>query len=1419
LSKIFHDKFLTSLYIALIFTPESWGGLGATPFLYQALSGHSVSVTRTSDFIYSIMNLYNGGSNVSDIIFNNIFGLSRNDIDKSKEVSALLSVYPSSNNIITLDTMTVKKILSYLKRIPLNEKFKSISKIADKRDEVLNHYLELFRCNLNSRITSMFIEHSPLSIIDGLIKKVETSRSFFRNSGRMADFRENVFKNNRENYLKFASSKDLGIIDFSDYKSIIEFFEMRNHLIYPNIQFLDMCEPVFETVLNWDVESPVLASATTCDDKNYDYGFLARRFPDIESNSLYKGERENRYLKFEGLYSDKLYKLSNYTRWILEVSGHNKMTLECLESIDVYLAYDYTLSLYNINTPIKLLQRALSGVSGNVAHRLGGTLFRSNTNLHIYPNLLGCISAVIRPDYVSHENLEDSNINFELIIKRVKLAYAIRKNEYNMDKPYCTVNVSNYIDVKDVRINWTRDGTKGVPDNDLRLVDYVLPHNDIIRMEILSHISIVEKVNDDKVMITVADLENTDRDYPNFVSRLSVLQHREQLISNGLLLPDDSGSMELWKSFILKSNNSKVLNNNVDLESEYENILTICQEYPTLFSAYYSKSNDRDLSTSIGKAILDSLRSNIEIIDIVISTLESLNNHQLEKKRLFSIIEKVLLNVNTTMGISSTKQDIKNYILVYIICTVFPYFRTDGRSVTTDLNINTSAISDCYELDVRIDKTLTLYSRASIILRVLFMRNEIKLAVANALSIISSCLDSINLTQLLILPKVEVACVKVNIDINELLVNKDFKYRISKVSEPTEITDRLIYFSQVQADMVSKAYSSLVSLASYTGSDSYTSQYGLYNAMSSVVPNIQYLSILDACSGRGDGNIAMRQLGLRVTSYSTKDIFTSTMSDANTVVVKDLDITNVENLALYTEFDILHFDYSYPRGDLSNFKKVITSDSLRSKIITLRLNSLKPEFISDLIRELSPSRPLYLAYPYRSLIMPYQFYLLIDSEESKSVTYSLECTDSTFCSFKELQNTYRSIVNWSNFTNPGRDLSLNSTNNIITSLPSINKVLTSQLRTLDIADNIAELTVLRETPSSKHVIFLTDELFNIDISKPTKITRLSKEDSLPYLAVAGLYELNVTFKPRQDDKFSAERWKFEKGDNIIEISEITEFSIMELEIISRKHPYKFCRKLAIGYIHLNTFLDSPNISTISEFVNNMSSTVNSSIAINSKRANSISTALEYLAYGLVKNDMKLPYKLLMKSLLSNVKKYKDTIQVILDFRRLQEMKSEWSVLEISQSRKSNFVKLFQKKFGSFISKPLDLRLFVNKFDKRPSPLNESVGSDTELVNLLPQFEAMVTSVMLGVNDPGNPLANLVTTSDDLQKNSFLGRMEVDFSSERMGQFSIGNMISQEMKNMLASGALAHLNKPIDIDNEIFGYFDDEESQTEEYMGD
>lgn len=1002
------DINLFSTYLAFVFTPESWGGLGTIPALYQMISGHSVSITRSVDYLNNLLILIKCPHLIRSKLMDNIYGAETDISTENFKLSTLNSYYPPCKGLTLAKELIRSKIINYMKNLKLNDYFKELLETENKKEVIKQQYYDIMKDKLHCRISSLFIEASPIAILDSLISKVETSRGFFRRSGKMKEFCQKVFRLNRIRYLKFFKRKDKLAVSFSSYESVTEFFEARNNFCFKEVTFINMPEPVFESIINWQKKGKILSIATSCEDLDNSRGFSHRRFPDIKTNSLYKGEKAEKYIRFEDVISRIIYDLSNAVLWILEVSGYGLDKQGALIKTSVYKAYAYTLSLYGVKDPIKILSKAITGVGGNVAHRLKANIFKSTVDLHVYPNVLGSVSCCILPQTVSEMNIEDSNFNFDLIAKRNKLAYVVRTKECHEEISTLTASLESYIDAKDVRIDWCFLQDQTGPMSDIQILNYKMPHLDLVRMEVLSRRSGVDITARTSTMIRSAELNNLAGNYPKIIEDLEILRYREMLISNNIILLNDVGNLDNWMPFINRDKNNTFLQAAKDYDKEMERIKGVCKRHKSLASLFTGGNISIDLSQRISDALYASLKT----ID---ETLEPIENMLFGSPDLKILLCSLESNINEsgsivleTEGIKRNVKDYKTAIMIILLYKLFPSFTTDGTNINGDPNKAYEQVNVCYSSDFNVKSLKSPYVRTHFILIQLFRKDELISHVVDAMNKLLSRASNISYGLIVGLTEPRYSKFEVNLDDTNIIPFKDFSYKLRELKsfDPSI----MVKFKSLarKSNMISKVYADVQSTMSYTGSDSYLAQFGLFKNLISEKIIQQSDTVIELCPGRGDGNVAMSQLGLEVTSIARKTLFTSSYVNSKIILRSDYDLFQVEFVAMTTNFNVVHIDLSYIKGNQKALETLIPQFLIKSRIVTLRINSLSIDSLIAIIEKLKNNCKIYVSYPPLGRLLPYQIYIIfekrIDQEGRVKFINLLAVSRSSLSTLKRIDN-------------------------------------------------------------------------------------------------------------------------------------------------------------------------------------------------------------------------------------------------------------------------------------------------------------------------------------------------------------------------------------------------------------------------------
>jgi hypothetical protein len=165
-------------------------------------------------------------------------------------------------------------------------------------------------------------------------------------------------------------------------------------------------------------------------------------------------------------------------------------------------------------------------------------------------------------------------------------------------------------------------------------------------------------------------------------------------------------------------------------------------------------------------------------------------------------------------------------------------------------------------------------------------------------------------------------------------------------------------------------------LNSPTGSDSCQAQFALFRLLMREFGIDKNTRICDLTAGRGDGQYALKALGLIGDSYSRPDVFTSVMYHPSIIFSNDYDIFKTETLQFCLDYDFIHVDVSFLGRDDPDISDCILLLESQSLPYCVRLNSINVKKYAISCDELDIAYDHYIAHSISSHWRPYQVYLI-----------------------------------------------------------------------------------------------------------------------------------------------------------------------------------------------------------------------------------------------------------------------------------------------------------------------------------------------------------------------------------------------------------------------------------------------------------
>jgi len=1293
------NAYLLSVYLMCIFSPAQFGGRGLELGLYQSMSGHSISVARVVDMLLDLLSKSYVNPGPMERVMTSAFTAEDVFTDFDGEISVLNSHFPAKRKIWDITSMIEQKVKEKLRSLPRHPSYDAIFDTVKTEKELHTVLLNLFRHRMHCRVTSMFLENSALRDFESLVKKIETGRSIFSKSGNMDYFIRKSSNHNRTTLSSLLRRRESDIGSLAMNEDCIAFFERRRKKMFPNITFIEISEPTYECITIWGAKQNIIASAGSISDTTFASGYQEYRVPDTEARSDFKGVKEFTHLNFSTVHAQRIYKLATNVKWMLCASGHGTILRNELRETAVFKAFIYVLQMYGCKAADEMFLLGEVAEGGEVLHRLEGDLFRALVNLHVLPNVCAGLTACVRTAYLSKHQLTDSNINLAFLQKRAKAAMAYRVAYGIPTPPILTIGLINSPTLRDVRVDWSGGCTEGAVPIPRPIINADPSLEDRTRMALKSRHAPREDDTLAEGPLAASefyDAEQLDSGYDleRDILMYYVLLKREDLSNYPLF-----GSPAAWKPLFARLRKKEVELSIQEGESEEENFCRLMQvvervvtsALPRIESFLYENrptepvgllmSKLREICVEAGGIIQEVF----EACDIFIDRKASLATYM---GRMIKCVSRL----DETIELRDRALEVRDCILLYCVICKVGCFRFSPSAISIDRE-KTQQMKDFASVSASpknfsgntVQDTFILLS----VIPPAQHSPEVMHHVFNRLDVI---LGEVEIGSILPLPKVQFDPDPGTLITSIPNIDPSFKYhigpRLQLADADPSISDSMIDY----VGLVARLFSPLDSFASPTGSDAYVAQYGLFNALKTREGRQPLPVCGNFCAGRGDGAIVARQLGIEMESFSRRSLFSAFLNDSDVTIDETLDIADPDFLALAMTYRWGHYDISFladkhcaAQAELPALYDNIAAAATHVALTTVRINSLDQKWLLEMMRVLAESCEFRLAWPVSRKYCPNHIYLIIYNRE----VYGAHCSEGPVASLnnimKSIREPFSRLVNWGNFINSNSDEAFNSSAQLLSRIPSLLDVIQGGNKMDYIG---AEMLGLRDLQTSAPLLERVPlpPSDDADASWTTNIRHkvVGKTDALSVWAMMQ-DDAKSTSRSKQVSAWARQRSLICPLDDAhapesVELPHVDLWLLedSELEQISRYHPMKLIRKSSISMTALNDMTAQANALDKRELLRSHLEEVKTPFSVTGPRLQSMSLALECIAYAVIKEDRQLLYKLVAHTSIHSSRMKKRASRLLTEARRLSFLFDYWEPGLVPHMVRNRFLAHFEE---------------------------------------------------------------------------------------------------------------------------------------------
>jgi len=907
------------IWLLRLYTPINIGGLGMMPLIQSALSGHSDSKSKNVLYLMKLNSHYNDSNRtIIDWIYSNYYSeSSENNVE-----SLVSNLFPLYRTMKTYKDIIKDSIIKYLqgnKGDYNNKDIKLYMEYYKDRSIVHSDIVTLMKKKFFYRIARKYVDVSHINMIETFIQKLEHSQtilSYINHEWEMRNLIRDIFTASTSSYDQLFYRKIIKGQHIGENPELnLMRIKKRN---YPDVVFEDILEPTYDSMLIEQYPSDYVTV-------HYGATTTIRNGLEVYTQAAQSGKVRPKYqMKYEMDFHFKtpaeyrVFEAVRYTKWAISASEQYGEIIKDGEDHNLISLCDYIIHYYCKLKYEQIAKFVMTPSGGELFHRTDNQGFKSSSNVRIYPNESGSIYVAVNPSFIAWTKGNDSNINQDYFRNRL-ITIALLRKHYG----------SNYSDFGySVRENYENSSC------DVRIsVTYSRK-----RWVAKSHKPMLPIVGLDDRMTESFELVS------DFLSKGVDITQVD--FSLARLLDKLPGMSKLEKSlFTFKRNLEKYMNQTYspDLRTIPSDIwigLTDLVD-PQLFSEKYGEA----LSLTKLKSIMDEyFNKESEKIYAYRGSHQQVVRTWLTARYKMQMDKLEMIGSNIKLLDSMCKQNImfRNVLKLLIIHDYLTY------SVEQDLDGN---------LIIKVNKAATFHSfkraltliRSNVALRISRNRSfcnfvrvyNDKLIDANIIPAIDELISDsmkwrfkaskLDMEAMTDIPRVMLT---LNRNIKPIEFPSDcIKFNPSELRYTYQLNGALKWYENVV-----KNHCSLKAYDSKTGSQSYHCQYSFFKTLlrENLIGN--RTKILDACSGRGDGHLALMELKMNHLSVSRGDEY-DLFNCANQIHYDPaINIYNSNTLVKYLIYDHYHLDITFIKSKDANIWDTVCWLLSNNKTVSLRMN-------------------------------------------------------------------------------------------------------------------------------------------------------------------------------------------------------------------------------------------------------------------------------------------------------------------------------------------------------------------------------------------------------------------------------------------------------------------------------------------------
>lgn len=1010
-----YDPFIQDLLFFWTYLPASYGGLGGSLHLNLMLSGHSIGLTKSMHYLY--MWIINHSCNKEYFLRYLSTCLSVDmTIERNTTTTRLASSnWPGDAQITPATTSVQQSIRHMVRHSTVNEDVKKMFELSDDKDKLANEIVSIFKDNFHSRVVQFYHENTSMHFVDLLLNKVETSSGLLTRVRNITRLRNSLASRAVENIRASAKTTRTFFFMLNNSSDIVEELLNRKVAMFPTINFVKVEEVLYDDKIHEVDRDRALITIRRCSPTHYRNGMKVYDDPKVGNETLYKGELldDTRILGHkEELIAARLVAV---TKWFLTKTGSLASMTDNMNSLDIVVACNTSLSTLTDQTFAELINYAPTETGGEILHRIPNIRFSTSTYIRAEMNVSLRYTADINQTLMTKLALVDSNLNVDYLRMRLLICAILRDKYPGLRRLVTRYAFSNLIGIKDVQF------IRPTPTNHTQIQVFkcygkIQSHIlSTLRFRYLAHSYMYEEnMNEWALMPNSKEVETMHSIGTAYINDI-ILRYSRDLDKDYMLVHTTLIDKDIWQPLI----------NKLDTLDKTWRGSPPDDAIDTLRSRLLQVLNDRGRLTLLSptdKVVLELQRQCLDRLeemrpqdDLFSDLSKQFGRNNRMRRRSSKLNGKLARYQQMLAHYEGHKSDLAIHLLAeYILIFHFKVKRHRGDVAFSPED----ALREFDEVGVG--------GLSAMLIAPALQFQILVLGTAYVEGIAIGRREQLTLLLQLLAEEITLSDIDVPVSLPTL-----HDYTLLHGSEQIPP-----YLEEIEYSVIPLPVSAMATLhelmplckfahrcaisgarpesfTSYTGSDSLGAQLGLFRSLILKGWIDEDTDICDLTAGRGDGQYALHHLGLTGTSYSREDTFTRLNHHPKINYKDDYNIFDGSTLKFMTRYDHVHIDISFPGTNEANLLDLIMTLEENNLQYTIRMNSVNCSGYTKEIAENLPPYEHHLAYAGNAVLKPYQIYLCGRPSNVKPVWIGPNLRETM--AFRAMSLSFAKLLNPRNF--------------------------------------------------------------------------------------------------------------------------------------------------------------------------------------------------------------------------------------------------------------------------------------------------------------------------------------------------------------------------------------------------------------------